>query len=355
MNFLRTLAIALLLLIISNASPALAIPEPEPDFNLPGHNDFFSNDAEVHRLTAGPESEYAIRYFADWRSNDKMIPEGSKCDELLLSAQAEIGRVFTDDEILANIDSILEATGESLVPSAGKPWVSGIYHPKAPIRSGSKYVTIESLETGSPVWSWDTKTQVLVQNEIQSIEHLEDYGGYFIKVAHAPFNMVGRDYIFDLTAAHPGPKKVSKGSCFTGSMMVSTPSGPRRMEDIRAGDELISFNHVTGKFVANKVRNVMSYGPKPFSRLTDLGIDVTDQHPFFAAKNGQPADYCPIGQLSDSDSLFRQNGESIEAVPRGPYVPTGTAPVYDIEMIGEPRNFIVEGVLVHNKRMFVIM
>lgn len=156
----------------------------------------------------------------------------------------------------------------------------------------------------------------------------------------------------------PSPVRRSSG-CFTGNMTVATPSGPKRIMDLLEGDELISIDLVTRQPVANRIHKIHPYAARNYGRLVDLPapIDVTDRHRFLARGKNVDFDFHAIGDLNDHDEIFfvdlaQPPGRQWRPVPRGCYVPQpGTRTVYDIELVGEPRNFIVEGILVHNIKM----
>lgn len=151
-------------------------------------------------------------------------------------------------------------------------------------------------------------------------------------------------------------------TCFTAEMMVSTPGGPRPIGELQVGDQVISIDLATKKPVMNRISAVHKYEGKKYSRLEqqDSPINVTDSHPFYSDGNDLPADFRPISQVPADANLFRVNtdagpGEILTPVKRGCYVTQpGTATVIDLSLEGEPRNFIVEGLLVHNKTQLIM-
>lgn len=148
--------------------------------------------------------------------------------------------------------------------------------------------------------------------------------------------------------------------CFTGQTMVSTPTGPRPIGELKVGDAVVSIDLATKKPVTNRIALVRKYENRRYSQLADQNppINVTDQHPFYSEGNGMAADFRPISEIPSNANVFKVNPNAgptglLTPTPRGCYVQqAGTATVFDLSMEGEPRNFIVEGVLVHNKPIF---
>lgn len=155
--------------------------------------------------------------------------------------------------------------------------------------------------------------------------------------------------------AAPAPRRPGP-FCFTEEMLVLTPSGERPIADLRPGDEVISFDLHRRQIVTNTIANIFLHPAEPFSRLVDLPrpIDVTGRHQFFAQDGGLAPGYYPIEEIPERSCLLYSpiispSALSFEKVQRGRFlVQPSTAHVFDLQMTGEPRNFIVHGVLVHN-------
>ena len=69
--------------------------------------------------------------------------------------------------------------------------------------------------------------------------------------------------------------------------MVSTPEGPRRIEDIKVGDLVLSVDEVTGEIAPHRVTDLIRPEPKPLYalRLLDASgeaetFHATDDHPW---------------------------------------------------------------------------
>lgn len=160
------------------------------------------------------------------------------------------------------------------------------------------------------------------------------------------------------TGIVPSPIRRS-GGCFTGNMTVATPSGSRKIMDLLDGDQVISIDLVSRQPVTNTIHKIHPYAARNYGRLVNLPtpIDVTERHRFLAQGRGIDFDFHAIGDLPEDADLYlvdltQPAGRQWRPVRRGCYLPQlGTRTVYDIELIGEPRNFMVEGILVHNIKM----
>lgn len=85
--------------------------------------------------------------------------------------------------------------------------------------------------------------------------------------------------------------------CFPAGTSVSTPTGPRAIEDLDIGDEVIGVDHQTGKPVVTTVRHT-------FNRLTDEplttvnGVAMTPNHPVWTDRG-----YVPAGSVVSDDKV----------------------------------------------------
>lgn len=73
-------------------------------------------------------------------------------------------------------------------------------------------------------------------------------------------------------------------SCFTGRTLVMTPKGPRRIDELEVGDEVIAFDVGTGEQRACVITNTMNR-VAPALRIVEADgvgeIETTDEHPFW--------------------------------------------------------------------------
>ncbi len=223
-----------------------------------------------------------------FRRDGMKVIQGSECESILMEASRRLGRPLTEPEILDNYREILQATGETLEPE-----------------------TLAPRPSPAPTPSSSSKSR-------------------------NPF-----------------------GNCFTANMTVATPGGPKKIGDLREGDEVISIDLVSRQPRANTIARIYPHAARAYGRLIDLPtpIDVTDRHRFLAQGKTLDFDFHAIGDIPEDADLYfvdltQPPGKQWRPIRRGCYVPqTGTRTVYDLELMGEPRNFIVEGILVHNVKI----
>jgi len=138
--------------------------------------------------------------------------------------------------------------------------------------------------------------------------------------------------------------------CFTGDTLISTPTGPVPIDQLAAGDTVLSYDLATGSFVPGRVASVFSREVRGYLSV-HLGdgttIRVTGEHPFYDAASGS---YRAIKTFHP--------GESVSHV-----TPDGLAPlqivsierideavrVYNLHVDDDDHNYVAAGVLVHNK------
>ncbi|MBI4348435.1 MAG: hypothetical protein HY553_16450 [Elusimicrobia bacterium] len=139
-----------------------------------------------------------------------------------------------------------------------------------------------------------------------------------------------------------GPMCVARGT------LVETPSGPRPVEFLGVGAELLSVDTATGKARPARVAAVRRKEDAETLRLAFDGgtLDVTAEHPLY---DPHARAYRRASAFAAGDRLARREGGSlvpvavtgVSAGPRGP--------VFDLTVDGPDRNFVAASVLVHNK------
>lgn len=133
--------------------------------------------------------------------------------------------------------------------------------------------------------------------------------------------------------------------CFTQEMRVATPRGPVRIASLKAGDAVLSFDVARGRVVRNVIADVHRFPNRRVGQLDEHRLTVTESHPFFTFDG-----YHPIGTLPAATLLARQDQVGIFGVSRGAFTPLpNRRTVWTLQLEGEPRNFFVQGILVHNK------
>ena len=134
-------------------------------------------------------------------------------------------------------------------------------------------------------------------------------------------------------------------SCFARGTLVATPTGEVRIEAIKTGDEVLSYDHDAQTVVAGMVTATAEHEEADFGALSvGSTLHVTDNHPIFA--DGR---YTPAGEVRGQAVLCELVGEN--AWPRtaiAAFSPLGRGPVYDITVTPH-HNFFAGGILVHNK------
>lgn len=142
------------------------------------------------------------------------------------------------------------------------------------------------------------------------------------------------------------------GCCIARGSRVSTRSGPRPIEDVEVGDELLSFDEHAGRPVFNRVV-AMKTAQREVGRLTltdGTALELTSDHPL----------YCPasLAWISAGDWLLGKRVELLQVTVDGsqrvrvegadPFV--RVEQVFDLSMEAPHHNFVASGVLVHNKK-----
>jgi hypothetical protein len=163
-----------------------------------------------------------------------------------------------------------------------------------------------------------------------------------------------------------GYYRQSSYSCFIGDEMVLTPNGEVRIADVTPGTKVISYDDKTGKFTTSIVSDVIvhtqtlnphDFDTYPLLKVTiqDRGVssvtEVTANHPYLDPKTGE---YKEIGSFEVGDTVQTINGEgvitNVDVLINGEDSKTQTIPtLYDLHMGSGPANYLVDGVVVHNK------
>ena len=132
-------------------------------------------------------------------------------------------------------------------------------------------------------------------------------------------------------------------SCFAAGTMVQTMNGPRPIESIRTGDEVLSQDTTTGTLAFEVVLTAHRNRPATTLRIKagDESIVATGIHRFWKAGKG----WTMARDLKPGDRLRILGGVTeIQSI-----VPGETQPVYNLD-VAENRDFFVgtQGLLVHD-------
>jgi hypothetical protein len=129
---------------------------------------------------------------------------------------------------------------------------------------------------------------------------------------------------------------------------VLTPDGLRAVEDIEVGDTVLSYDPQSGRLVANEVEQTyVKLGVSWISaRFADGSVlDATADHECYDATS---VAYEPI----QSVARFLRVGDDASATASGTTAcerAYGAATFYDLRLKDYPHNYVVNGVVVHNK------
>ena len=136
-------------------------------------------------------------------------------------------------------------------------------------------------------------------------------------------------------------------SCFDGDTPVATETGFRRIDEIRAGDRVWSYNVETGERALKVVKEVFVRENDELLHIeTSRGaIDATTDHPFYVVSKGWVA----AGDLAVGDSIQAISGDA--GVVTGLELEKLDKPisVYNLDVEDFHSYFVADGVLVHNR------
>jgi hypothetical protein len=156
-----------------------------------------------------------------------------------------------------------------------------------------------------------------------------------------------------LIAASLGPVACIIDSCFVAGTQVATPAGPRAIESLAVGDEVLSFSLETREIVTRRVRAILRDKSSEVRRIAtekSAFIGVTRAHPIYVASRG---DYVKAENIAAGDALLALSGTSVhEAVITGIEASEHEAAdieVFNLSIEGPEHNYFADGFLVHNK------
>ena len=132
--------------------------------------------------------------------------------------------------------------------------------------------------------------------------------------------------------------------CFVPGTKISMADGSHRnIEDVRAGDVVLSMDLTTGQLVHATVEYVVNHEAEEVDFYMSInGIGVTPEHPLYV--NG---DWKAAGDVELGDLLMGINGQSVPVVSIE-YV-TASVPVYNLHTSHDTHNYFADGILAHNK------
>lgn len=146
----------------------------------------------------------------------------------------------------------------------------------------------------------------------------------------------------DNRAQEPG----GGGGCFVAGTLISTPDGPRAIEQIRVGDLVLAFDG-SGDVVPSEVIEFLPRlahtEPRLLVTLEDgTAIEATVGHPFY-----DEGVYRAIGEFVPGEKVYRPIPDEELRIASIAWLGDDPTDVYNLTVAGW-HNYLVEGILVHN-------
>jgi intein/homing endonuclease len=128
-------------------------------------------------------------------------------------------------------------------------------------------------------------------------------------------------------------------TCLAAGVVIETPAGPRPVETLREGDEVLSFDVDRGVQVPSRIAAVRTLSAPAILRFGEL--HVTGEHPVYTA-----AGWLPASELTAKSEVHGVDGKRF-AIGEGERV-DGETKVFCLA-VAPPHTYFAAGVLVHNK------
>lgn len=135
---------------------------------------------------------------------------------------------------------------------------------------------------------------------------------------------------------------VHNKGCFPAGQKVSVPGGTKPIEQLKPGDEVISFNDQTKEQEISVIESVRVVQDEHDRYKINDFIIATGSHPFYTDYGLRLVENLMIG-----DKLFTQDGKEITIYSIQKYEEIEA--VYNLLDVLPNNNYYVEGILVHNK------
>ena len=142
-----------------------------------------------------------------------------------------------------------------------------------------------------------------------------------------------------------------KSQCFTGDTLVSTEEGNRRIDEIKPGDKVLSYNTETGENELHEVKNVsVSKTDILVHVITDDGRDIetTMFHPFYVKNEDGTGEWKAASNLKAGDELLSEDGKKVKVSEVKVEKLAEEITVYNLELDEVHTYYVAGGVLVHN-------
>ena len=143
-----------------------------------------------------------------------------------------------------------------------------------------------------------------------------------------------------------------KSQCFAGDTLVSTEEGNRRIDEIKPGDKVLSYNTETGENELQEVKNVsVSKTDILVHIITDDGRDIetTMFHPFYVKNEDGTGEWKAASNLKAGDELLSEDGKKVKISEVKVEKLAEEITVYNLELDEVHTYYVAGGVLVHNR------
>ena len=146
--------------------------------------------------------------------------------------------------------------------------------------------------------------------------------------------------------------KVAKGggACFLEGSRVKVPTGTVAIEELNPGAQVIGFDEITGVPQTLTVAKTASSEAHEWNEIHTVSTSfaVTDSHPLLTRTG-----WVNAGNLSEGDTLltYTDDGESQPEEIISIHQLIGDAQVHVIEIVEDPHNYIINGVVAHNAKI----
>jgi uncharacterized protein YjdB len=167
--------------------------------------------------------------------------------------------------------------------------------------------------------------------------------------------------VFDFKIAGSADFDYVQDACFLAGTKVTMADGTlKNIEDVKVGDEVVSYDTVANKFITSPVEKTFTHRPgitgdDYYLKLSISGgtiLNVTPNHPIYSRANSSaPWQFVNVGQLIPGDEVFGIKGVA-ETVLSSEKIYEREA-TYNLEISGDNHDYFVgdknSAILVHNK------
>lgn len=178
----------------------------------------------------------------------------------------------------------------------------------------------------------------------EMMEHKETYGLLVIDRREATIGLLKGTQIKNLlqmTSGVPGKTKAG-GQCLHPETTINLADGQYIMiQELKKDDEILSYNFKDKKFIQSKVVNIWKKPVKKIYRITTKETLICSRDHIIFLEDGSTK---PAEKIKEGDLLINENGISVEVQK----VTTEKTQIELIDIEVENKNFIAEGIVVHN-------